>query len=68
LLPGIRTVEQSIMTALSVDERKGLVELLGRVLERAAEVAAKPAGQLGGERNRRTAPAGREAAGNRLPG
>ena len=52
LLPGIRTVEQSMMTALSAEERKGLVELLGRVLERAAEVAARPAEPLSGERNR----------------
>ena len=52
LLPGIRAVEQSIMTALSAGERKSLVELLGRVLERAAEVAAQPAGPLSGERNR----------------
>jgi hypothetical protein len=40
------------MTALSADERKSLVELLGRVLERTAEVAAQPAGPLSGERNR----------------
>jgi hypothetical protein len=52
LLPGIRTVEQSIMSALSADERKGLVDLLGRVLARAADVAAQPAEPLSGERNR----------------
>lgn len=52
LLPGIRAVEQSILSALSVDERKSLMELLGRVLERAAEVAARPAEPLSGERNR----------------
>ena len=59
LLPGIRTVEQSVMTALSADERKSLVELLGRVLERAAEVAGQPAGPLSGERNRRGSRANR---------
>jgi DNA-binding MarR family transcriptional regulator len=58
LLPGIRTVEQSIMSALSADERKGLVDLLGRVLARAADVAAQPAEPLSGERNRPARPAG----------
>jgi DNA-binding MarR family transcriptional regulator len=63
LLPGIRTVEQSILSALSVDERKSLVELLGRVLERAAEVAAQPAEPLSGERKRPS----RLPAGGRRP-
>ncbi len=52
LLPGIRTVEQSILSALDPGEREVLLGLLGRVLARAAEVAARPAEPLSGKRNR----------------
>jgi DNA-binding MarR family transcriptional regulator len=52
LLPGIRTVEQSILSALDPGEREVLLGLLSRVLARAAEVAARPAEPLSGKRNR----------------
>lgn len=52
LLPGIRSVERSILSALSQDERAHLLDLLARVLARAADVAAGPAEPLGGQRIR----------------
>ena len=42
LLPGIRTVEKSILSALAPGERAHLLDLLAKVLARAAEVAAEP--------------------------
>jgi DNA-binding MarR family transcriptional regulator len=52
LLPGIRTVEKSILSALNEGEREQLLGLLGRILDRAADVAAGPAEPLAGIRNR----------------
>ena len=52
LLPGIRAVEQGIMSALTHDEREYLLDLLAKILTRTAEVAAEPPGPLHGQRNR----------------
>ena len=52
LLPGIRTVEQGILSALTHDERAHLLDLLAKILTRTAEVAAEPPGPLHGQRNR----------------
>jgi DNA-binding MarR family transcriptional regulator len=42
LLPGIRTVEQGILSALTHDEREYLLDLLAKILTRTAEAAAEP--------------------------
>jgi DNA-binding MarR family transcriptional regulator len=52
LLPGIRTVERSILSALTPGEREHLLDLLSKVLARATEVAAEPPEPLGGKRIR----------------
>lgn len=52
LLPGIRTIESSIMGALSKTERKQLLGLLGKILDRTAEVATDAPVPLEGRRNR----------------
>jgi DNA-binding MarR family transcriptional regulator len=52
LLPGIRTIERSILSALTEDERAHLLDLLAKVLARAAEVAAGPPEPLQGQRVR----------------
>jgi DNA-binding MarR family transcriptional regulator len=52
LLPGIRTLERSILSALDPAERTCLLGLLSRVLTRTAEVAAGPAEPLDGQRVR----------------
>jgi DNA-binding MarR family transcriptional regulator len=52
LLPGIRTVEKSILSALTPGERTQLQDLLAKILARAAAVAAEQPGPLGGQRNR----------------
>ena len=52
LLPGIRTVERSILSALTHDERACLLDLLAKVLARAAEVAAGQPEPLSGQRIR----------------
>lgn len=52
LLPGIRSIERSVMTALSADERAQLLGLLAKVLDRAAEVAQTDPGPLNGKRIR----------------
>jgi len=52
LLPGIRTVERSILSALTPEERAHLLEMLAKVLARAAEVAAEPPEPLNGQRIR----------------
>jgi DNA-binding MarR family transcriptional regulator len=52
LLPGIRQLERSVLSALSADERTLLLSLLSRVLERAAEVSAEPPEPLTGKRIR----------------
>ena len=52
LLPGIRTVERSIMSALSQDERTHLLDLLAKVLAQTAEVAAEQPEPLNGPRVR----------------
>jgi DNA-binding MarR family transcriptional regulator len=58
LLPGIRTIERSILSTLTHDERTHLLDLLAKILARTAEVAAGPAEPLHGQRIRpgRTAP------------
>jgi DNA-binding MarR family transcriptional regulator len=52
LLPGIRTVETSILSALTPDERARLLDLLARILARASEVAAGQPEPLHGQRIR----------------
>jgi hypothetical protein len=52
LLPGIRTVEQHILSALTHDERDYLLDLLAKVLTRTAQAAAEPPEPLHGQRNR----------------
>ena len=52
LLPGIRAVEQGILSALTHDEREYLLDLLAKVLTRTAEAAAEPPEPLHGQRNR----------------
>ena len=52
LLPGIRTIERSILSALTRDERARLLNLLAKILARTAEVAADPPEPLHGQRNR----------------
>jgi hypothetical protein len=52
LLPGIRTVEKSILSALTPGERAHLLDLLTKVLARAADAAADQPEPLNGQRNR----------------
>jgi DNA-binding MarR family transcriptional regulator len=52
LLPGIRLIERNILTALSQDERTCLLDLLSKVLARAADVAAEQPEPLSGRRIR----------------
>ena len=52
LLPGIRGLEQSIMSALTPSERERLLDLLAKVLARTADIAAGPPEPLHGQRNR----------------
>jgi DNA-binding MarR family transcriptional regulator len=52
LLPGIRTVERNILSALTPGERAHLLEMLAKILARAAEVAAGPPEPLKGQRVR----------------
>ena len=51
-LPGIRAVEQSMMSTLTTSERAQLVELLDKVLRQSAQVADQPAIPLEGRRVR----------------
>ena len=52
-LPGIHTVERSVMSELSPDERSQLLELLAKVLAGAASVAEGPPIPLEGRRVQR---------------
>jgi DNA-binding MarR family transcriptional regulator len=52
LLPGIRTLEKSVLSALTADERGQLLHLLAKILDRAAEVAAVQPEPLNGRRVR----------------
>jgi len=52
LLPGIRALEKSILSALTPGERGHLLDLLAKVLARAAEVTAGPPEPLHGPRIR----------------
>ena len=52
LLPGIRTLEKSILSALTADERAHLLDLLAKILARAAQVAAGQPEPLNGQRIR----------------
>jgi DNA-binding MarR family transcriptional regulator len=52
LLPGIRTVERNILSALTPEERAHLLEMLAKILARAAGVAAEPPEPLNGQRIR----------------
>ena len=52
LLPGIRTVERSTLSVLTPDERASLLEMLAKILARAAEVAAGQPEPLNGKRIR----------------
>jgi hypothetical protein len=42
MLPVIRSIEKSMMSALTEAERRTLVELLHKLLLRSAELAAEP--------------------------
>jgi DNA-binding MarR family transcriptional regulator len=52
LLPGIRTVERSILSALTPGERARLLGLLAKVLARAAEIDSGHPEPLNGHRIR----------------
>jgi DNA-binding MarR family transcriptional regulator len=52
LLPGIRTVEKSILSALTTGERAQLLDMLAKILARTAEVATGQPEPQGGRRNR----------------
>ena len=52
LLPGIRALERSVLSALTPGERAHLIELLGKILARTAEVAAGQPEPLSGRRVR----------------
>jgi len=52
LLPGIRTLEKSILSALTAGERAHLLDLLAKILTRAAEVTAEQPEPLNGQRIR----------------
>ena len=54
LLPGIRAVEKSILSALTPAERAQLLHMLAKILARTADVAAGQPEPLGGQRNRPT--------------
>jgi DNA-binding MarR family transcriptional regulator len=58
LLPGIRTVERSILSALTPGERARLLDLLAKVLARAAEIASGHPEPLNGHRIRPAPPGG----------
>jgi DNA-binding MarR family transcriptional regulator len=51
-LPGIRTLEKSVLSALTPGERAQLLDLLTKILARAAEVAAGQPEPLSGQRIR----------------
>jgi hypothetical protein len=50
LLPGIRALEKSILSALSYEERAYLLDLLAKILTRAAEVATDQPEPIAGQR------------------
>ncbi len=52
LLPGVRRVEQAVLTELTATERATLLKLLAKVLKGAAAVAAAEPITLDGRRNR----------------
>ena len=52
MLPAIRMVEKSILSSLTPGERAQLLDLLAKVLARAAEVAAGQPQPVTGQRNR----------------
>ena len=52
LLPGIRTVERNILSALTPDQRAHLLDLLATILARAADVAGQQPEPLNGQRIR----------------
>jgi DNA-binding MarR family transcriptional regulator len=52
LLPGIRTIERCALNTLTEDERLQLVDLLAKVLDRLASIAAEPPQPLAGKRIR----------------
>ena len=52
LLPGIRAVEKSILSALTPAERAQLLHMLAKILTRTADIAARRPQPPGGQRNR----------------
>ena len=60
ILPGIRMLEKSVLSALTSDERAQLLDLLAKILDRAAAVATEDPEPLAGLRVR---PARLEAGG-----
>jgi DNA-binding MarR family transcriptional regulator len=51
-IPGLHKLERQVMSELNASERKQLMALLGRVLERANDVNAEPPEPLAGARHR----------------
>jgi len=58
LLPGIRAIEKSILSALTPGERAQLLDMIAKILARTAEVAAGQPEPLSGPRNRPARPGG----------
>jgi hypothetical protein len=52
VLPAIRAVEKSMMSVLTVTERRQMVDMLDKVLRRSAELAAEQPITLEARRNR----------------
>ena len=52
LLPGIRTLEKTVLSALTPSERAQLLDMLAKILTRAAEVATEQPEPLAGQRIR----------------
>jgi DNA-binding MarR family transcriptional regulator len=52
VLPGIRTIERDVLSVLSEKERRSLLDMLSRILAKAAEVAEQPPRTLDGPRVR----------------
>jgi DNA-binding MarR family transcriptional regulator len=51
-IPGLHKIERRVMSVLDADDRKQLITLLGRVLDKANDVDAEPLEPLAGIRHR----------------
>jgi len=63
MLPAVRMVEKNILSALAPSERAQLLDLLAKILARAAQAAAGQLEPLSGPRNRPARLGSRNAAG-----